>query len=821
MFNWRTPDNENIDHLEDFAKEVLRIPDAHRLVSQFTILVDDKKKQRFLMVLRPYQIHTIQKIISQAAKHEGGFIWHATGSGKTITSFVATKLLSQRSVGVDRTVMVVDRRDLDNQTKGEFGKFASEFHTGQTTGDVTDNTLIVGVGNRRELSKALLSKKNNDSIIVTTIQKLSAAISDAKGNPEKFEKLQKEHIVFIVDECHRAVSDEQMKEIKKTFQNSTWFGLTGTPIFFENRKQENGTNARTTADQYNYPRGSDGKPLCKDALHSYTTKNAMEDKSVLNFQVEYNCLLDEDDFEDFLSKIAKDKISDLSPIEREAFQENALFEQDDYIEKMLEKIFKRRSVLEHFKFVNGHPTMSAVLTTHSIAQAKLIYHKLQEMKKAGVLLYDKGSGKETIRDADFPRVAITYSLSENQSDMNDDMAEMQSIMEDYKELFGTPYTDVDKFNKNINNRLARKDAQYQKDGQWLDLVIVVDRLLTGFDSPTIQTLYVDRELKWHKLLQAFSRTNRVHAGKESGIVVTFRKPATMRKNVENAIKLFTQQQDWETLVPKEYHAVKNDFKKAYENFLTAKDELTKDRDNTKKKIEQVRAYQRLEKIQRAIKSYGDYEKDIDELKEIEESIIEERSYCEDLKYEIKEDLKDEDPDDLENLLSQIEFTSSQRALYQDKIDSYYISQLIGDYQKTTDKTDKDALREKITKEIDSKPSAVKHIYNAVLDDIDNDNTTKEWASYFEVEINRIIQNAADTLKVPFESLKSSFNEYRASTGVVPFINPINEAAKEGLGKELFEATFNEKFRNSLRTIEAYWKDIIDKQLIPLKQEMQE
>jgi type I restriction enzyme R subunit len=227
LFNWRTPNNEPVENLYDFTRQVLRIPDAHELVSKFTILVDDKKNQKFLMVLRPYQIHAIQKIISQAAKHEGGYIWHATGSGKTITSFVATKLLAQASIGVDRTVMVVDRTDLDSQTKGEFSKFASEFHTGLASGNVTDNTLIVGVDNQRQLSNSLLSKKNNNTIIVTTIQKLSAAIRSAKENDNsKFEKLKSEHIVFVVDECHRAVSDEQMKEIKTLLPNSTWFGLT-------------------------------------------------------------------------------------------------------------------------------------------------------------------------------------------------------------------------------------------------------------------------------------------------------------------------------------------------------------------------------------------------------------------------------------------------------------------------------------------------------------------------------------------------------------------------------------------------------------------
>jgi len=829
LFNWRTPNNEPVENLYDFTKQVLRIPDAHELVSRYTILVDDKKNQKFLMVLRPYQIHAIQKIICQAAKHEGGFIWHATGSGKTITSFVATKLLAQTSIGVDRTVMVVDRTDLDSQTKDEFSKFASEFHTGLASGNVTDNTLIVGVDNQWQLSNSLLSKKNNNTIIVTTIQKLSAAIRGAKETEsDKFKKLENEHIVFIVDECHRAVSHEQMKEIKDYLPRSTWFGLTGTPIFYENRKQENGNHARTTADQYNYPKEPDDTATCKEPLHAYTTKNAMDDKSVLNFQVEYHCLLDSDSKEEFIYKKVKakypkldptKKITDMTEIEAEALQDTELFEQEKYIEKMLLKIFNRRSVMERFKIINGYPTMSAILTTHSIAQAKRIYHKLQEMKTSGALLNGRElDERHTLRDFDFPRVAITYSLSENQDEMNAAQAEINAIMQDYNAMFGTSYTDVDQYNKNINNRLARKDAQYQKDGQWLDMVIVVDRLLTGFDAPTIQTLYVDRELRFQKLLQAFSRTNRIAEGKEYGMVVSFRKPNTMRANVAEAIWLFTNQNhNWEALIPREYKDVKEFYIDAYAEFVEAKLDLIADPHNIKNKIAQVRAYQRLEKIHRAIVSYEDYADDYGELKEIILSLPEEKGHCENLKAEIREEMKDRVLEDTDDLLKDIEFSSSGAAVHKDRIDSFYINQLLSDYQECSVQTEKDKLREKIMKEINAKPAAVQAIYNLILNDIDQNKLTKDWVEYFEDEIDRIIQKTANALKVSAASLQASFNEYRPSSGSVPFVNVISEASR--LDKEAFEAMFKEKYRKRLLVIEQYWKAVIENELIPLKEEI--
>lgn len=428
LFNWRTEDNQTVPDLFDFTRTVLRIPNAHELISQYTILVDDQKNQKFLMALRPYQIHAIRKIREKAAQHEGGFIWHATGSGKTITSFVATKLLAQNSIGVDRTVMVVDRTDLDAQTQDEFTKFASEYHTGQTSGKTVSNTLIVGIKNQKQLTQKLLSSKNNNTILVTTIQKLSAAMRSAKRESEEkgsnqFEKLRKEHIVFIVDEAHRAVSDEEMRKIKKILPNSTWFGLTGTPIFEENQKQENGTFARTTSQQYG--------PL----LHSYTTKNAMDDGAVLGFQVEYHSLISEEDQEAVVVNVNNGELID-DPFEQEKLLPRELYEKDEYIRKMLQKIFNRRSIVKKFNVKNGFPTMSAILTTHSIQQAKRIYQLLKEMKADGSLFSGQNFDKRhQLIDKDFPRVAITFSTNPDQLEKNKQDDELVAIMEDYAHQF--------------------------------------------------------------------------------------------------------------------------------------------------------------------------------------------------------------------------------------------------------------------------------------------------------------------------------------------------------------------------------------------------
>lgn len=824
LFNWRETDNKPVEDLFDFTRKVLSIPMAHELVSRFTILVDDKKSQKFMMVLRSYQIHAIKKIMQQASAHEGGFIWHATGSGKTITSFVATKLLAQTAMGVARTVMIVDRKDLDSQTKDEFGKFASEYNTGLSTGDATDNTLIVGIDNKRELVENFLSKKNNNTIIVTTIQKLSRAIRETQeSETNKFEKLKGEHIVFIVDECHRAVSDKEMKSIKKIFPRSTWFGLTGTPIFEENKKQENGTYARTTHDQYGI--GKDGNPLPNGGLlHAYTTKNAMDDSSVLDFQVEYHSLLSEEEEKRlYMNEIQlkhpnadpEEKLkSMLDDIDREALISNEHYEKADYIEAMLKKIFRHQSVLEKFKVIDGIPTMSGILTTHSIAQAKRIYHKLMEMKEAGTLITGNPlDERRRLNDPDFPRIAITYSVAENQDEMNEAQAEIAEIMESYGSMYGSKYADVDTYNRNINNRLARKGAQYQKDGQWLDLVIVVDRLLTGFDAPTIQTLYVDKELKWHGLLQAFSRTNRVHPNKSIGMIVTFRKPKTMAQNVRDAIKLFSNEaRDWERLIPRQYEEVRKEITAAHKAYKEAKRELEQDPNDLKKRLNAIKTFQTMKSLGEAIKSYEEFEEDYVELSDVLDVIVEDAGHIENEKAAVKEILEEQGADDDEiSEALEIEFSPDQRATLEEKIDSYYISQLLKDIKN-------ESSRQKFDEIIKNKPSIVKAVYDEALGELDDElEIVNSVDRHFKRTIEEIIMESAALLEVPEEDLQTSFNEYNKEKDDIPYINEIVE--KSSLSKEDFERSFNRKFRERRRAIEEYWKTVIEDKLMPLKDEL--
>lgn len=801
LFNWRTEDNVTVPNLFDFTRLVLRIPDAHELISQFTILVDDNKSQKFLMVLRPYQIHAIRKIRENAAKHEGGFIWHATGSGKTITSFIATKLLAQNAIGVDRTVMIVDRTDLDEQTTGEFTKFASEFHTGQSIGDVANNTLIVGIKNQKQLTKSLLSKKSNNIILVSTIQKLSAAMrsaqeeSDLKGT-NRFEKLRGEHIVFIVDEAHRAVSDEEMRRIKKILPNSTWFGLTGTPIFEENQKQENGTYARTTDQQYG--------PL----LHAYTTKNAMDDQAVLGFQVEYHSLITNDEQAAAVSSINNGDVPD-DILQQEKLLKTKLYENDEHIRAMLHKIFNRRSIIKKFKVQNGYPTMAAILTTHSIKQAKRIYSILKEMKENGTLFtgrpYDE---RHKLIDPGFPRVAITFSTNPDQKDINNSDDELSKIMEEYSQLFNTTtYTDEKLYNKNINKRLERKERQYQQNGEWLDLVIVVDRLLTGFDSPTIQTLYIDREMKYQKLLQAFSRTNRVYSGKDHGMIVTFRKPTLMKENVAKTFELFSnEKQNFQALIPKEYKKVRSEFDELVKKYQQAEADVEENPNDLKTMVNQVRAFQQLEKSFKALKSYDDYEDDAESLVHITDEIPTYKGKVENLRAAIKSQMGGEDEKYLEDLLKDIVFSSDLNASHEDTVDSFYINQLLKNVQDNVE-----GAIDKFNKEIERKDPQVQSMYHDLRRELQEKNNDIDAVELkiqkIQSKIHELTQEKANDYGLSYKILISALNEYQSDKKDIPYLTQLLDTMT--ISKEDFENKTGEKYRRRTKVVKQLLKELFD------------
>lgn len=832
LFSWRTTDNQKVDNLYEFVKQVLNIPDAHRLIADYTI-VSDEQDNKVLMVLKPYQIHAIQALFTSAMKHESGYIWHATGSGKTLTSFVSTKLLAQKP-GVDRTIMLIDRKDLDNQTTSEFTKFASEYNTGISSGNARSNSLIVGTGSSRELSETLLSDANTNAVIITTRQKLDAALryaqktEEAKGT-QRFKKLFAQHIVFIVDECHRAVSAEAMDGMKDFFPNSTWFGFTGTPIFNVNKKQAKGQLARTTADQYG------------EVLHTYTIKNALEDGAVLGFQVEHedtieptslnNYIFDQLRTDDKYTNETDDEINELidqmDGMTKETYIEPTLYEKDEHIQKVIRKIFRPDNAYMKFDFQNGRPQKSAIFTTSSIDMAKRYYHAITEMTEDPEWLTNVFADQpirkgRTIEDPDFPRIAITYSIDENEDNATESQDEMKDIIKTYNNNYDTAWSleSIDRYNGDINNRLARKKAEFKEFGKQVDLVIVVDRLLTGFDAPTVLTLFVDRNLSYANLIQAFSRTNRTYPEKSKGLIVTVRKPHTMEYNVREATKLYSQEQEESALVYPTYEESKKRFKKAYNTLqsLTTNIEDINEHTHIETRVDFVKAFQELNNSYEALVTYNEYNDDMayssalqNQVMTVEESVG--------VYNTVKGSLIDEeDPDKPDVDFSDIEFYGENAVKIYD-IDSKYIDRLLETYS-ANNKNIRDDIENALQKL--EKAEIVKDVYRAILNAIDNEEVDADEdifivkRAFFTEAQNQATNQFSNEWFVDKDQLHLSSIQYIIGMDPIPNISDILNSREFDKYKEVYPDAKPLKYGPEMK---RQWRAVLDEVIVPLRDEL--
>lgn len=834
VFSWRTTDNRKVENLYEFVKQVLNIPDAHRLIANYTIVSEDQDN-KVLMVLHPYQIHAIEALFTSAMKRESGYVWHATGSGKTLTSFVSTKLLARKS-GVDRTIMLIDRKDLDSQTTSEFTKFASEFNTGISSGNARSNSLIVGTGSAKELSETLLSDANSNTVIITTRQKLEAALSYAQKLEEqkgtqRFKKLLGQHIVFVVDECHRALSSEGMEAIKKFFPNSTWFGFTGTPIFEENKKQAKGQLARTTHDQYG------------EVLHIYTIKNALDDKAVLGFQVEHEDTIEPTSLNNYIFKqlrqnekyvdLSDDEINDMidqmDGIKKEAYIEPSTYESDEHIQKVIHKIFRPDNAYIKFDFQNGRPQKSAILTTSSIDMAKRYYKAIKEMTKDPEWLTKEFAGQpirtgRTIEDPDFPRIAITYSTQENEENANQIQDEMKEIIKEYNEYYNTAWSieDIERYNGDINNRLARKKAEFKEFGKQIDLVIVVDRLLTGFDAPTIQTLFVDRNLSYANLIQAFSRTNRTYPGKTKGLIVTFRKPATMERNVADATKLYSKEQEESNLVYPTYEESKKRFKKAHKSLVTLVPNPNDIDEHSPLdiRIEFVKTFQELNNAYEALVTYDDYNDEVESSKALQEQVKTLEEYVGvyntvkgSLKVEVEGDPEGPEPD-----FSGIEFYGENAIKLYD-IDTTYIDRLLETYSANNQN-----IRDEIEKALQKmkKSEIVKDVYHAILNAIDTKEITPDEdilvvkRRFFTESYNQAIEEFANTWFVEDSELHLSAIQYEIGKEPIPNIGGIINSKQFDKYKAVHPDAKPLKYGPEMK---RQWRKTLDEIIVPLKDEL--
>lgn len=512
MSGWVDRKNNPVSDYLSFAKSVLRIPQAHEMIARYTVLDEDARR---LILLRPYQIHAIESIREASKIGESGFVWHTTGSGKTLTSYKATRNLLMDIPSIDKTIFLIDRKDLDTQTTMAFQAYANN--------DLVD---VDETDNVNDLKKKL--KSADRQVIVTTIQKMQILISKRlqEGTPD-FDKIKNLRIAFVVDECHRAVTPKTKRELERFFGRSLWYGFTGTPRFAENSYPQMGDLPRTTEELY-------GK-----CLHSYTIQNAIHDKAVLGFQVEHN-----------------------GPKNMTDETDSSQYDNEAHMLKVLDVILNK----SYYKlgFQNGKGmTYECMLTTKSIQVAQKYYELLTRVKNGETSLVIDEKIRQVLPD--FPKFAITYSVTENEEGSHVNQEKMQKSLKDYNGMFGTKYemSQIQSYNGNLNKRLARKDARFKSRREQLDLVIVVDRLLTGFDAPCMSTIFIDRQpMGPHDLIQAFSRTNRIYdTNKTYGQIVTFQAPKLFKKCVDNAVKLYSAGST-ETALLEEWDEVEPAFRKA-------------------------------------------------------------------------------------------------------------------------------------------------------------------------------------------------------------------------------------------------------------------
>jgi type I restriction enzyme R subunit len=510
-FFWADANNKNVTELTEFAAAFLNPTHLGKMIAHYIVINETHK---VMMVLRPYQYFATEAIIHQVKNSsDNAYIWHTTGSGKTLTSFKASQIVMDLPE-VYKVVFVVDRKDLDFQTMNEFNAFKKD------SVDVTDNTQSLV----RQLT-------DNTKLVLTTIQKLNNAVSERFAG--KIEALRHKKIVFIFDECHRSQFGETHDRITKFFDKSQLIGFTGTPIFAENASK-NDLGKRTTKD------------LFGNCLHKYVITDAIRDENVLRFGIEY------------VGKY-KNKSNSFIDIEVEDIDKQEVLDSEKRINKIVDYIIAYHN---QKTFSRDYSALLAVSSINNVIQ----YYDLFQQKKA--------AGEHDLRIA----TVFTYGTNEDSDEAQDYLPEeeeydwaaepkanyklshsrdkLESYIGDYNKMFSQNFSTKDsesfqKYAQNISKRLKdREKENFNNEKDRLDIVIVVNMMLTGFDAKKVNTLYVDKNLKQHGLIQAFSRTNRILGEQKSqGNILSFR---NLKKATDDAITLFSNKDAIEVVTMPNY-----------------------------------------------------------------------------------------------------------------------------------------------------------------------------------------------------------------------------------------------------------------------------
>lgn len=683
-FYWTDKENKRLTNiLNGFTSEFLEPCHISKMICKYIVL---NEAYKIPMVLRPYQFYAVEALIDRVKNsNKNGYIWHTTGSGKTLTSFKASQIIMNLPE-VRKVVFVVDRKDLDYQTTKEFNSFS------KGSIDGTDNT------------KALVNQFTNDTkLIVTTIQKLNTAISK-KQYLDMMSKLKDERIVFIFDECHRSQFGETHNRIKAFFNNIQLFGFTGTPIFADN-SVKNELGRRTTTE------------LFGDCLHKYVITDAIKDENVLKFSVEY------------VGRYRQKEDRETSvDIEVEDIDTKELMEHPSRLEKIADYIVAHHNRKTHNREFTGMFCVSSV-------DNLIKYYDIFQKKKL--------AGEHNLRIA----TIFSYTANEDDADANGFIPEELSVVEEPKALYGLQVHSREKldefithYNQMYDTKFSTKDSEsfynYYNDiskkvkERKIDVLLVVNMFLTGFDSPTLNTLYVDKNLKFHGLIQAYSRTNRVlNEMKSQGNIVVFR---NLKSRTDEAITLFSNKDAVDVIIMKPYEDYTSKFNEAYAELLklTPTVDSVNDLQTEEDELEFVKAFRELIRIKNIMNSFADFQwNDLD----IDEQEFEDYKS----KYLDLYDKTTGDKTEKVSILDDVDF--ELELIHRDEINVTYIIQLLiklkASVSTDTEKTEKE-IQNLLNTEADlrSKRELIERFIKENLPVIeDTDNVHEEFEKFWNEE----------------------------------------------------------------------------------------
>jgi type I restriction enzyme R subunit len=627
-YYWTDKENKRLTNiLNGFTSEFLEPCHISKMICKYVVLNEANK---ILMVLRPYQYYAVEALIDKVKNsNHNGYIWHTTGSGKTLTSFKASQIIMQMPQ-VKKVVFVVDRKDLDYQTTKEFNSFS------KGSIDGTDNT------------KALVNQFSDDTkLIVTTIQKLNTAISKSQYL-SKMEKLKDEHIVFIFDECHRSQFGETHNRIKAFFNNFQMFGFTGTPIFADNAVK-NELGKRTT------------KELFGECLHKYVITDAIKDENVLKFSIEY------------VGRYKQKESATAIDIEVEDIDTKELMEAPKRLEKIADYIISNHNRKTYNK------EFTAMFCVSSVDTLIKYYDILQQKKIAG--------------EHNFKIATIfSYTANEDDADANGFIPEELSVVEEPRALYGLNVHTREKldefighYNTMFETKFSTKDSEsfynYYNDiskkvkERKVDILLVVNMFLTGFDSKPLNTLYVDKNLKYHGLIQAYSRTNRIlNEQKSQGNIIVFR---NLKKATDEAITLFSNKEAIEEIIMKPYEDYVSKFNEAFEALLNITPTVNSVNDlrSEEDELEFVKAFRELMRIKNTMATFADF---VWEDLEMNEQLFEDYKS----KYlDLYDKVKDEHQVEKVSILEDVDF--ELELIHRDEVNVAYILKLLAALKDTT------------------------------------------------------------------------------------------------------------------------------------------